>query len=288
MLIKGWPKQSFFFFFLIIKWINGDSLGEGLCHTQICCTQSPCHSHWWPIPPQDTLKHRQVWLSLCGVSWCMQFLFEPSEHLWWVWNLILNAISPLLSSCWGFSFVLGCGVSFFWWDPAFSCRWLFSEKTLVSGETRVSGLFWGNRLLEGTNKTLCAPGPRRKEQLSHKRLTQSCLWVSRSLWWRRGSMVACRIGGTECSSACTGPFEGDCHFLHYLHHSLVSGQTTGREQSPAYQQKIGLKIYWAWSSPSEQDPVSPTSQSLPSGSFQKPLCLIPQRADRMKTTVTEN
>ena len=23
---------------------------------------------------------------------------------------------------------------------------------------------WGNRLLEGTNKTLCAPGPKRKEQ----------------------------------------------------------------------------------------------------------------------------
>ena len=23
---------------------------------------------------------------------------------------------------------------------------------------------WGNRLLEGTNKTLCAPGPRRKVQ----------------------------------------------------------------------------------------------------------------------------
>ena len=23
---------------------------------------------------------------------------------------------------------------------------------------------WGNRLLEGTNKTLCAPGPRRKEK----------------------------------------------------------------------------------------------------------------------------
>ena len=23
---------------------------------------------------------------------------------------------------------------------------------------------WGNRLLEGTNKTLCTPGPRRKEQ----------------------------------------------------------------------------------------------------------------------------
>ena len=40
-------------------------------------------------------------------------LFELSEHLWWVWGLFLNAISPLLPSCWGFSFVLGHGVSFF-------------------------------------------------------------------------------------------------------------------------------------------------------------------------------
>ena len=38
---------------------------------------------------------------------------EPSEHLWQVWCLILNAISPLLLSCWGFSFALGCGASFF-------------------------------------------------------------------------------------------------------------------------------------------------------------------------------
>ena len=30
------------------------------------------------------------------------------------------------------------------------------------------------------------------------------------------------------------------------------------------------------------------SQSLPSGSFHKPLILLQQRADRMKTTVTEN
>ena len=54
-----------------------------------------------------------TWLSLCGVSgpWCA--LFEPSEHLWWVWGLILNMISPLLLSFWGFSFALGCGVSFF-------------------------------------------------------------------------------------------------------------------------------------------------------------------------------
>ena len=56
-------------------------------------------------------------------------------------------------------------------------------------------------------------------------------------------VACCRIGGTECSSVYTGPFEGGHHYLHYLHHSLASGQTTGREHSPAHQQKIGLKIY---------------------------------------------
>ena len=42
---------------------------------------------------------------------------------------------------------------------------------------------WGNKLLEGiqTLGTLCTPGPRRNEQWPHKRLTQTCLWVSRSL-----------------------------------------------------------------------------------------------------------
>ena len=61
----------------------------------------------------------------------------------------------------------------------------------------------------------------------------------------RGSAVAsCRVRSTECSNACIGPFEGGRHYLHYLHHSLAPGQTTGREHSPAHQQKIGWKIYW--------------------------------------------
>ena len=52
-------------------------------------------------------------------------------------------------------------------------------------------------------------------------------------------------------------FEGGHHYLHYLQCSLVSGQTTGREHSPANQQKIGLEIYWPWLHSSKQDPVSP-------------------------------
>ena len=34
----------------------------------------------------------------------------------------------------------------------------------------------GNRILEGTNKTLGTPGPGRKEHRPHKRLTQTCVW----------------------------------------------------------------------------------------------------------------
>ena len=63
------------------------------------------------MPPQEMLKHSSF--SVCGVpgSWCAQGLFEPSDHLWREWGLILNAYLPLLPSCWGFSFALGRGVS---------------------------------------------------------------------------------------------------------------------------------------------------------------------------------
>ena len=52
--------------------------------------------------------------------------------------------------------------------------------------------------------------------------------------------------------------EGGQHYCHYPCHSLASGQTTGREHSPTHPQKIGLKIYWIWPHPPEQDPDSPT------------------------------
>ena len=94
--------------------VNGHLLQESLCHTQVCRTQSPC-------PCSSPLLTRtssgdtqtQFCLSLCGVSgsWCAQGMFEPSEHLWQVRGLILNVISPLPPSCWGFSFALEHGVS---------------------------------------------------------------------------------------------------------------------------------------------------------------------------------
>ena len=61
-----------------------------------------------PVPWQSTgdpyflRRHSNtVLLSLCEVSGSLytQDLFEPSEHLWQEWGLILNTISPLLPSC---------------------------------------------------------------------------------------------------------------------------------------------------------------------------------------------
>ena len=59
----------------------------------------------------QTLKGRSGSVSV-GSPGVHKVLFEPSEHIWWVWGLILNAILHFLPSCWGFSFALGRGVSF--------------------------------------------------------------------------------------------------------------------------------------------------------------------------------
>ena len=94
--------------------VNDDLLQEGLCHTQACCTQSPCPCSN-PLLTHISLGDTQTefCLSLGGVSgsWYTQVLFEPSECLWWVWGLILNMILLLLPSCLGFSFALGYGIS---------------------------------------------------------------------------------------------------------------------------------------------------------------------------------
>ena len=61
--------------------VNGDLLQESLCHTQVCCNQSPCPCSR-PLLTCSSTGHTQTqfWLSLCGVSgsWCTQGLFEPS------------------------------------------------------------------------------------------------------------------------------------------------------------------------------------------------------------------
>ena len=86
--------------------------------------------------------------------------------------------------------------------------------------------------------------------------------------------MACCTGG---GSVCTGPFEGGRHYLHYLHLSLASGRTRGREHSPAHQKKIGLNIYWArTSSPSVTLSYEEASISLVSLSIRQQTEWKPQ------------
>ena len=95
--------------------VNDDLLKEGLCHTQVCCTQNPCPCSRPLLTcmftgDTQTLKGRAGSVSV-GSPGTHKVLYDPYKCLWQVWGLILNAISPLLPSCWVFSFALGCGVS---------------------------------------------------------------------------------------------------------------------------------------------------------------------------------
>ena len=58
--------------------------------------RGPTHTavHCWLICMSSGDIQIQFCLRLCGVSgfWCIQGMFEPTEHLWWVWDLILNMI----------------------------------------------------------------------------------------------------------------------------------------------------------------------------------------------------
>ena len=96
---------------------NGDLLQKVPCMRCYTHCPSPAAGHRRPTPAPETPGHPWASLrqSLVGSlllspgSWCTQAMFEPSERLWWVWGLILNVISPLLPSFWGFS-ALGRGV----------------------------------------------------------------------------------------------------------------------------------------------------------------------------------
>ena len=118
--------------------VNGDLLQEGLCHTKVCCTQSPCPCSSPLLTATSTRDaETQFCLCLCEVpgSWCAQSLFEPSEHLWREWDLNQKANLPLLPFCWGFSFVLGHAVS----PHSHSSAYLLTLILLLTLDTPIKG-----------------------------------------------------------------------------------------------------------------------------------------------------
>ena len=100
------------------------------------------------MPLQETLKHSKAGVaqSLVGSlgPGAHKVLFEPSESLWRVWGLILHVISPLLPSCWGFSFALGCGVSFFGGlqhSPIDGCSAASCNFGVLAGEDKCTSFY---------------------------------------------------------------------------------------------------------------------------------------------------
>ena len=80
----------------------------------------PLHPEAMPLQQStaDMYLHRRysntVLSQSHGVSrsQCNKGLFKPSEYFWWVWGLILNAISPLLPSFWASPLPLDVGYLF--------------------------------------------------------------------------------------------------------------------------------------------------------------------------------
>ena len=65
--------------------VNGNLLQEGLCHTQVCCTQSPC-PRGRPLLTHISAGDTQTLKSMSGsvsvgTPGVQKVLFEPSKHL---------------------------------------------------------------------------------------------------------------------------------------------------------------------------------------------------------------
>ena len=143
---------------------------------------------------------------------------------------------------------------------------------------------------EGTNRTLCTPGPRRKEQWPHKRLTQTCPWVSE---------VSSRGVGWQWPDAGLGTLSVAVRAwdilkevtIIFITSAIIWSQVNSRgarETQPHASTETWIKDFLSMAPPIRTRPRFPLSQSLLSGSFHKPLILLHRRADRLKTTTTEN
>ena len=93
--------------------------------------------------------------------------------------------------------------------------------------------------------------------------------------------------GTQYSSVCMGPLNEV--YIIFITSTTVWPQVNnmeGTQLHPSTENCINDLLSMAL--PIRTRPIFPLSQSLPSGGFHKPLIFIHQRADRLKTTITEN
>ena len=86
--------------------------------------------------------------------------------------------------------------------------------------------------------------------------SQTCQWVLSVSWGGMGQQWPATESETLTAAVLGG---------------MLAGQTTWREHSHTHQQKTGLKIYWAWPCPQEQDPIFPTVSPFDQEASRRPL-----------------
>ena len=111
--------------------VNGNLLQESLCHTQVCCTQSPCPCGR-PLLTHTSRGDTQTFKgrtdSVSGFSWGTQ------GFVWALWASLAGMGSESKCNFAPPTILLGLLLCpwmwgmFFWWDPPFSWWWLFSSE----------------------------------------------------------------------------------------------------------------------------------------------------------------
>ena len=128
---------------------SGSMVGLSHLASQVCCSLSPC-PHGRPLltPASADTQTRNgrsgsVFVGSLGPG-ASKVFFELSKRFWLVWGLILNVISPLLPSCWGFSFAPECGLSFFGGiqhSPVDGCSALSCNFGVLAGKDECTSFY---------------------------------------------------------------------------------------------------------------------------------------------------
>ena len=121
MASRPYTTMLEFFGIIVLHFVNcllwASVVSLTCCTSQVCCSQSPCPCNRSPLTCASTLKHSKGGLaqSLMGSLGhnAHKVLFEPSEHLAGMEFDSKHDFTIPPQSCSGFSFALGCGLSFF-------------------------------------------------------------------------------------------------------------------------------------------------------------------------------
>ena len=109
----------------------------------------------------------------------------------------------------------------------------------------------------------------------------------RSIGRRHGSSVACCRSGALSAAVYAWGLLREVALVFIMPTVVWPGRTAGRDHSPAVNRKLDQR-FTEHGPAIRTRPRSLLGQSLPLGSFHKPLILLHQRADRLETTIAEN